>query len=149
MAIVCAALALTPVAPARADAPRASLPDIEREVMCPTCGVPLEQAFSPQAERQRHFIRRQIDRGRTKQQIKNALVAEFGPDVLAAPRESGFELTAYVVPIVVACVALLLISFGLMRWRRRPPADPTAETSAQIAPADASRIERDLSRHDL
>src|SRR4051794_29608804 len=57
---------------------RASLPDIEDEVMCPTCGVPLALAFSPQAERERQFIRDQIDRGRTKQEIKDALVAEFG-----------------------------------------------------------------------
>src|SRR5690349_11463189 len=36
---------------------RASLPDIENEVMCPTCGVALSQSFSPQAERERDFIR--------------------------------------------------------------------------------------------
>ena len=47
--------------------------------MCPTCGVPLSLAFSPQAEREREFIRDQIEAGRNKDQIKDALVAEFGP----------------------------------------------------------------------
>src|SRR4051794_34950924 len=75
------ALGVLVAAPALAAAPRASLPDIEDEVMCPTCGVALNQAFSPQAERERNFIRAQIARGRTKAEIKDELVSEFGPRV--------------------------------------------------------------------
>jgi len=54
---------------------RASLPDIEDEVMCPVCGTVLEHAFAPQAERERALIRRLIAEGRTKEEIKDALVA--------------------------------------------------------------------------
>src|SRR6266540_1901046 len=84
---------------------RTSLPDVEDEVMCPTCGVPLNLSFSPQAERERSFIRREIARGKTKGQIKQALVSEFGPDVLATPSHHGFDLTAYVVPAVAIAIA--------------------------------------------
>jgi cytochrome c-type biogenesis protein CcmH len=127
--------------------PRASLPDIEDEVMCPTCGTVLAHAFSPQAERERVFIRAQIEQGRTKQQIKDALVAEFGEDVLATPRDEGFDLTAYVVPVVAVAIAAVAIALGLLRWRRRTDDSPDAPTP-RLSPADSARLERDLSKYE-
>ena len=53
-------------------APAASLPVIERQVMCVTCKIPLNVAQSPQADRERAFIQRLIDEGETEAQIKNA-----------------------------------------------------------------------------
>jgi cytochrome c-type biogenesis protein CcmH/NrfF len=140
-----ACLLVTP--PAAAVEPRASLPDIEDEVMCPTCGTVLAHAFSPQAERQRIFIRSQIEQGRTKQQIKDALVAEFGEDVLATPRDKGFDLIAYIVPVGAVVIAAIAIAVGLLRWRRRAQVagEPTAPSLSQ---ADSARLERDLSRFD-
>jgi cytochrome c-type biogenesis protein CcmH len=126
---------------------RASLPDIEDEVMCPTCGVPLSHAFSPQAERQRAFIRAQIARGRSKEQIKQALVAEFGESVLAEPKDEGFELTAYLAPIGAVLIATFALAIGVFRWRRRRP-EAVGPEVAPLSPADEVRLERDLSRYD-
>jgi cytochrome c-type biogenesis protein CcmH len=140
------AAALAPV-PAFAAEPRANLPDIEDEVMCPTCGVPLNLAFSPQAERERRFIRQEIEKGRTKEQIKRALVSEFGQEVLATPRHDGFDLTAYIVPAAAIVIAGVAVGVGLLRWRRRPAAE--AEPEPSISPADSARLERDLSRYEL
>jgi cytochrome c-type biogenesis protein CcmH len=125
---------------------RASLPDIEDEVMCPTCGVPLSHAFSPQAERERTFIRRQIAAGRTKEEIKQALVSEFGEDVLATPRHEGFDLAAYIVPAAVVALALAALLLLLARWRRGP--DEQAEPPAALSQSDSTRLERDLSRYE-
>jgi cytochrome c-type biogenesis protein CcmH len=129
--------------------PRASLPDIEDEVMCPSCGTPLALAFSPQAERERSFIREQIAAGQSKEQIKQALVAEYGEEVLALPDDSGFDLTAYLVPAVVVLGAATALAFGLVRWRRRPPAPGSEPDERDLSPADSARLERDLSRYDL
>jgi cytochrome c-type biogenesis protein CcmH len=130
--------------------PRASLPDIEDEVMCPTCGVALNQAFSPQAERERDFIRAQIAAGRSKEEIKQRLVSEFGPRVLATPQtdDSGFNWTAYLVPIAAIAAAGVALVIGLRRWRTQPPGE-TGEPVSELAPEDAARLERDLSRYDV
>jgi cytochrome c-type biogenesis protein CcmH len=133
----------------QATEPRASLPDIEDEVMCPSCGTPLALAFSPQAERERRFIRTEIAAGRTKGQIKRALVAEYGREVLALPDHSGFDLTAYLVPAVAVFGAAVALAFGLVRWRRRPPAPGSGPDQPDLSPADSARLERDLSRYDL
>ena len=86
-------------AAAAAQEPQTSLPDIEDEVMCPICGVTLELATeAPQAIQEREFIRERIAEGQTKDEIKDALVAEFGPEVLAVPEAKGFDLAAWLVP---------------------------------------------------
>ena len=54
--------------------------------MCPVCGTTLELASdSPQAIDERETIRELIAEGFTKEEIKDELVAEFGPEVLAEP----------------------------------------------------------------
>ncbi len=143
-ALVTAAV-LAAAAPA---APQASLPDIEDEVMCPTCGLPLAHSFSPQAERQREFILAQIEAGRDKAQIKRALVAEFGAEVLAEPdaSERGFDAAAFLVPLAVVGGGLAAIWVAVARWRRR--AGGAGEAVAEPSAADSARLERDLSRYD-
>jgi cytochrome c-type biogenesis protein CcmH/NrfF len=114
--------------------------------MCPTCGVPLINAFSPQAEKERRFIRREIAAGKTKAEIKDALVAQFGRTVLATPRGHGFDLTAYLVPAVAIALAAAALAGGLVKWRRRGAA--AASPDVDLSPADESRLERELSRYD-
>ncbi|MBJ7347941.1 MAG: cytochrome c-type biogenesis protein CcmH, partial [Thermoleophilaceae bacterium] len=79
---------LVPTATALA-CPVTNLADLEDEVMCVVCGTPLGAAGGPQAERERDFIRQRVDSCKTKEQIKTALVAEYGDEVLALPRKSG------------------------------------------------------------
>src|SRR5215475_771011 len=82
----------------------ASLPEIEREVMCVTCKIPLNVAQSPQADRERAFIQGLIDHGSDATTIKHELVSQYGSAVLALPSDSGFDATAYIVPIVALLV---------------------------------------------
>ena len=136
------------LAVAAAGAPQASLPDIEDEVMCPTCGLPLSHSFSPQAERQREFILTQIESGKDKDQIKQALVAEFGSEVLAEPNsdESGFDIAAFLVPVTVVGGGMIAIWVAVARWRRRERGD--GQPAVELNAADSARIEQDLSRYD-
>lgn len=136
---------LAPVAaPGQATGERANLPDIEDEVMCPVCGTTLELAEAPQAERQRELIRRLIDRGLTKDEVKDELVAEFGEEVLAAPSTSGFDLTAWLMPGLGLALALGVLLTWVARSRRRDPVEPAGD----LDPADAARLESDLASHD-
>jgi cytochrome c-type biogenesis protein CcmH len=135
---------------AMAATPQTSVGEVSSEVMCPVCGTLLELAESPQAQRQKAFIARLIAAGRTKEQIKDALVAEYGNEVLALPRGSGFDLSAYLVPVVAFAIAVIALAFGVLRWRRagREPADESA-ASPGPSPEDAERLEADLARYDL
>jgi cytochrome c-type biogenesis protein CcmH len=128
--------------------PRASLTDIEDEVMCPICGTPLNLAAAPQAERERAFIRRLIARGETKEEIKDELVREYGPEVLATPEGEGFDLAAWAVPAGGLVLAVLALVIGVRGWRRRGR-DESREEAEELEPTDRERLRSDLARYDL
>jgi cytochrome c-type biogenesis protein CcmH len=143
--VVAVLLILAPAGAAIAAEPRASLPDIEDEVMCLQCGTALNLSNAPVAEREREFIRREIARGKTKEQIKDGLVDRFGPAVLALPEDEGFGLAAYLVPLLVALIAAVGVFAAARRWR-----GPSRAAAAPRAPdpADEQRLERELAAYD-
>jgi cytochrome c-type biogenesis protein CcmH len=139
-------LAAASAGPAGAQEPRASLPDVEDEVMCTICGTLLEESQSPQADRERALIRNLIDEGKDKDQIKDALVAEYGANVLATPSGHGFDLLAWLVPGIAIAAALCAIALMLWRQRRSRIDRPSPP---DLASSDLARLERDMSSHDL
>jgi cytochrome c-type biogenesis protein CcmH len=146
--VVLAMLALA-CAQALAVAPRTTLPLIERQVMCATCRIPLNVAESPQADRERVFIRRLIVQGQTEAQIKSALVLQYGPAVLGLPSAKGFDLAAYLVPVVVVLVLLALLALLLPSWRRNARAQGEVTPSApELSVRDSERLDADLKRFD-
>jgi cytochrome c-type biogenesis protein CcmH len=148
--VLLALVALAALAPAAAAEQRASLTEIEKQVMCPVCGTLLQLAESPQAQREKAFIRRLIAAGKSESQIKDALVAEYGDEVLALPQGSGFSLSAYVVPIVAFVVAAIALAIGVTRWRRAGKGKDEEDTPS-VGPKgeDADRLDADLARYDL
>ena len=145
--VVAAAAALLAPSTAAAPAPRTSLPDIEDEVMCTICGTLLELSDSPQADRERRLIRELIAQGKTKAQIKDELVAEYGPEVLATPSGHGFDLLAWLVPGLAIALALGGIGFALARQRAKSsgPGPPPPEPD----PSELAQLERDMSSYDI
>jgi cytochrome c-type biogenesis protein CcmH len=150
LALLAATLLLaTMLPPTTGAASPATLPTIERQVMCVTCKIPLNVAESPQADRERAFIRGQIAQGRSEAQIKHALVAEYGPAVLALPGAKGFDLTAYVVPAAVVLALAGLLAVLLPGWRRRARAQRAQLGEApRLSASDAARLQADLDRFD-
>ena len=144
-----AALASATTALAATVTQRASLTNIENDVMCVACRESLAVAQSPQADSERAFIRTLIAQGQTKAQIENALVAQYGPAVLAKPPAHGFNLTVYVLPPAVLLVGVVTLAVALPKWRRRARARAaSASTSgAALAPPDARRLDDELARY--
>jgi cytochrome c-type biogenesis protein CcmH len=153
-AILLALAALAALAPSAIGAERVTLGEIEEEVMCPICGTLLQLAEAPQAQRQKAFISRLIAEGKSEDQIKDALVAEYGREVLALPEGEGFSLSAYLVPIVAFILAAIALAVAAVRWRRAGKGgggggDQPAAASAGPKGEDAERLDADLARYDL
>jgi cytochrome c-type biogenesis protein CcmH len=143
-------LALVGAAPVAAATQRTTLYAVETQVMCVTCGIPLVEAQSEQANQERHYIQSLIRQGKTLSQIKTLLVDAYGNEVLALPPASGFNAVVYIVPIAVVAALVALVVVLLPRWRRRraerPPPAAVAETP--LSAADAARLDADLARFD-
>jgi cytochrome c-type biogenesis protein CcmH len=133
--------------PADSPTPRASLPDLEDEVMCTICRSTLQLSNSPQADRERNLIRGLIAEGLTKEEIKDELVRQYGEDVLATPKDSGFDLTAWLLPLFGLIAGAVGVGFALVRWRRR--GDHGEPPAPRPAGEEAERLDADLARYDL
>jgi cytochrome c-type biogenesis protein CcmH len=143
-----AGLALgAPAAAAAAGCPKTTLPNVEDEVMCLQCGVPLNLAEdAPSAQRERIFIQQLIDRCESKPQIKRALVAQFGSRILAQPKGSA----AWLVPALAFAGGIAVVALAWVRWRRarRAAGEPSREAPLPVPAADAARLEADLDRYE-
>jgi cytochrome c-type biogenesis protein CcmH len=117
VAVAALALALVPAALASEAHPTQA--ELEGELVCPTCKTTLDQSNAPVALRMKRFIAARIAAGDSKSEIKDQLVAQFGKGVLAAPEKEGFDLLAWVVPLLGLAVGAVVLSLLLWRWTRR------------------------------
>jgi cytochrome c-type biogenesis protein CcmH len=141
-----AALPTVAAGPALAATPKTTLNDVEDEVMCPVCGVPLNIAEAPQAQDERALIRDLIAEGKSKDEVKQALIAEYGRAVLATPGDDGFAITNWLVPALVGLALAGAALVLLPRWRRRPTEAPSADAPPELSPQEQGRLDEDLAR---
>jgi cytochrome c-type biogenesis protein CcmH len=143
-------LALTGSAAASEQHP--TLPELEQELICPTCHEPLALSSSPIAERMRAFIRERIAAGDTKSEIKAKLVDSFGESVLAAPPKQGFNLLAWLLPLVGLALGAVVLALLARRWSRAraapAPLGPSGNGRAALDPELERRVDEELARFD-
>jgi cytochrome c-type biogenesis protein CcmH len=138
--------------------PRTTLEDVERELMCVTCGTPLNQSDALQANRERAEIERLIAQGKTKDQVIDGMVDVYGEDVLLNPPEDGLRAARWLFPAAGALIGLTILLLVVRRWRRRPDtpdddspapdAEPDLESSSpDLTADDQRRLDADLRRY--
>ena len=135
------AAALAPLASAHV-----SFDSVVDQFMCTSCHEPLNQVNSPQAISEKQTLQGLVNKGLTLGQIKSAMVAQYGPQVLAQPPASGFNLTVYVLPPAVFLGGLALLAYTLPKWRersRRAAADKLPG-AGPLDSGDAKRLDDEL-----
>jgi cytochrome c-type biogenesis protein CcmH/NrfF len=145
------AVAVVSAGPASAAEPRANFAEVEAALMCDTCNVPLNIAESTRADQQRAQIRRLIAEGRTKEEILDVFVAEYGANVLSDPAAEGGSPLVWVVPLALLVGALASLAVLLPRWRRRRRDAATAGHSPAgpaLSREDDERLRRDIALYD-
>ena len=140
-------IALT-AAPAAAVTARTSLVAIEQQVMCVTCGIPLQEADSPAAQQEKAYIQHLVSAGDSASKIKAKLIAQYGDAVLALPPDRGFNVAFYLVPIAAVLLALAIVVLLLPRWRRNRRACTAAGAADALSAADSARLDADLARFE-
>jgi cytochrome c-type biogenesis protein CcmH len=142
------AVSLGPVVAAGAATPRTSYLDVVDDVMCVVCHEPLGVAQSPEAFQERDYIRQLIAQGKTRKEIENDLVQQYGPAVLARPPAHGVNLLVYIVPPVLLILGIATIAVFIPRWRRRArqSASNTPSQATALDAADAQRLDDELGR---
>ncbi len=145
-AVIVAALALA--GPAAAACP--SVADLEGELMCPTCKTTLDQSNAPAALRIKAALRQRVATCTPEQEIKDELVAQFGPSVLAAPPREGFHWLAWLLPLLGLLAAGAVVSVLVWRWSRTRPIEGAAASNGrpELDPEVERRLDSELARFD-
>jgi cytochrome c-type biogenesis protein CcmH len=143
--IACCALA----GPAAASERHPTVAELESEIICPTCHTTLDQSDSPIARRMKEFIAARVAAGDTKSEIKAKLVAQFGRAVLAAPPKSGFDLLAWLLPLVGIVGGAIVIGLLALRWTRgREVAAGRNAPAPVLSPRVERLVDEELRRFD-
>jgi cytochrome c-type biogenesis protein CcmH/NrfF len=116
------------------------------QFMCTSCHEPLNQVNSPEAISEKQTLQGLVNKDLTLGQIKTAMVAQYGPQVLARPAASGFNLTIYVLPPAVFLGGLALLAYTLPKWRARSrrAAQTRLQGAAPLDSDDAKRLDDEL-----
>ncbi|NCG35549.1 MAG: hypothetical protein GWO78_06140 [Dehalococcoidales bacterium] len=91
---------------------------LEKEIMCPVCdGQTLDQSQSLIAEDMKNTIKEKVSQGYNKEEIKNYFVARYGEGVIAYPKVEGFNIFAYLIPIIGLIFSLLIFGFYIRKQK--------------------------------
>jgi cytochrome c-type biogenesis protein CcmH/NrfF len=71
-----------------------------------------------------------VAKNQTDDEIMAAYVTQYGPTILIEPPKKGFDLLAWVMPVLLPVLALILVWFVVRNWRKK----------AQFAPAGGPPI---------
>ncbi len=124
---------------------------LETELVCVTCHEPLNMSTSPLAEQMKRFIRQKVAAGWTAAQIENYFVKQLGPQVLAVPTTHGFDLLAWLLPLIGIVAGAAAVGSGAWVWsRNRDQAAGLANgvEGPALAPGIDFRIDQELARFD-
>ena len=147
-ALLVAIAALALASPAAACTKHASQGSLETQLVCPSCHTTLDESDSEVAREMKAEIARRIAACQSAKQIRDAMVAEFGPTILSTPQTHGFDLLAWVLPLGGAAAGAVALAFAARAWTRgRTPVSANLAQSG-LTPEDERRVDDALARFD-
>jgi cytochrome c-type biogenesis protein CcmH len=152
--LLVAVAALAMAAPALASEQHPTLLELEGQLMCPVCqGETLAQSDTAAAAQIKTHIQQRIRQGWTRSQIKRELVTEDCTRILAAPPRQGWNLLAWVLPLVGVLGGAAVIGFLAWGWsrKREEPEQvpgPWSQNGRPLDPELERRLDEELARFD-
>lgn len=95
------------------------------------------------AQKEMKEVSDRVASGQSDDLILQSFVQEYGPTVLISPPAAGFNLWAWLMPIIVPLAGIALALFFIMRWRKRVAAAPAPRVSSDLL----ARAQQDLRGH--
>lgn len=122
-----------------ADASDDAMHAIAGEFMSPFCpGRLISDCPSSAASELKAKILSDLQSGKTRAEIEDQLIAQYGEAALAAPRFQGFGMASWLGPVVFLVLGL----FGAFVWSRRMKVTP--QDDAPLSEAERNRIEKEI-----
>ena len=118
--------------------------EIGHQLMCIcSCGQILlecNHVGCPDSDGMRNELMAAVSRGDSDSLVQQAFVQKYGPTVLAAPTNKGFDRAAWIFPFIAFAVGTVLVIFVVRAWKSRP--SPALVGGPPIPNADFDRFRR-------
>ena len=105
--------------------------ELEYMIMAPCCyGAPVGDHDSDAAKQVKSQIAQLLTEGKTRDEVLDMYVAIYGERILAQPRAQGFNVLAYVMPILIMVIGGLLVIYVInqMTAPRPQAAQPSRQS---------------------
>ncbi len=127
--------------------------EVSESLICYVCpGEPLNVGRCSGGDQMRTVISSMLDQGKSKQEILDYFVAQFGESILTTVPKKGFNLVAYTGPFIALLVGIPLAIFLIRRWgsagRRESAEQAATEKATPFDEQTRLRIEKELSELD-
>src|SRR5229473_1117590 len=98
--------------------------EIGHQMMC-ICGcnqilLECNHVGCPSSDGMRNELMAAVSRGDSDSLVEQGFVQKYGPTVLAAPTNKGFDRAAYILPFVALILGFGLVVMIVRSWRNRP-----------------------------
>jgi cytochrome c-type biogenesis protein CcmH len=98
--------------------------EIGHQMMC-ICGcnqilLECNHVGCPASDGMRNELMASVERGDSDSLVEQGFVQKYGPTVLAAPTNKGFDRAAYVIPFAALFFGFGLIVLVIRAWKNRP-----------------------------
>jgi len=103
--------------------------EIGHQMMC-ICGcnqilLECNHVGCPSSDGMRNELMAAVSRGDSDSLVEQGFVQKYGPTVLAAPTNTGFNRAAWIVPFAALGLGFVVVVFVIRGWRNGPPSGPT------------------------
>lgn len=98
---------------------------VAAQLRCPVCqGLSIQDSPAELAQQMRSLVRDQLAAGKTPDQVKAYFISKYGEWILLAPKPSGFNLLAYLIPVLVVLGGGVAIALAVRRWTTKTEGIP-------------------------
>jgi cytochrome c-type biogenesis protein CcmH len=92
--------------------------EVGSQLKCPVCqNESVADSSAAIAEQMRLVIRQQLQEGKSEQEVLQYFAAHYGNQILLTPPQQGFNLLAWLMPVVMLLIGFGLLAFVLHDWR--------------------------------
>jgi cytochrome c-type biogenesis protein CcmH/NrfF len=123
-ALECALLSLAVFLFSGAADPSTRFHDLGHQLMC-ICGcnqilLECNHVGCPDSDSMRNELMVAVTRGDSDSLVEQSFVQKYGPTVLAAPTNTGFDRTAWIMPFAALFVGFAIVILIVRAWKKRP-----------------------------
>jgi|MTBAKMStandDraft_1061839.scaffolds.fasta_scaffold01210_19 cytochrome c-type biogenesis protein CcmH len=127
--------------------------EVSESLTCYACpGEPLVVDRCSGGDQMRAAIDRMLEEGKTKPEILDYFVAQFGDSILTTVPKKGFNLVAYTGPLIGLLVGIPVALLIIRRWgsagRKQTAENGSSGRPAQLDEKTRQQIEKELSAMD-